>query len=275
MDLAKRHTVRELVAAFEAAEATTRRCFAELHEANVSLCAAFSQGNIREIRIDASYRGTEDDFDDADRAVARMQRQAWEVIVDKLELRRMMSTSRFTELQKRLQEGPLPPITEEAVIGFAQHYANELPKMIEEAVREVYDWLRPWSEESRGGQYKTNRGAIFHEVGPRVVKTCMVERHFLGSGFRVRFGRSQQELVCLENVFRAFDGGGNIGREHYSVLERAINESGNAGVGETEYFGFRACKNGNLHLHFKRLDLLARFNQVAGGKRLGTERKVA
>lgn len=40
------------------------------------------------------------------------------------------------------------------------------------------------------------------------------------------------------------------------------------GPGETDLFAFRCCANGNLHLRFRRLDLLARFNQIAGGRRL-------
>lgn len=41
-----------------------------------------------------------------------------------------------------------------------------------------------------------------------------------------------------------------------------------AGADETAYFRFRCFKNGNLHIEFKRLDLVARLNQVAGGARL-------
>lgn len=38
------------------------------------------------------------------------------------------------------------------------------------------------------------------------------------------------------------------------------------GVGETEMFAFRCFRNGNLHLRFKRLDLLKRLNEIAGGQ---------
>jgi hypothetical protein len=272
-DLAKRHTVRELVAAFEAAEAVTRRCFAELAEASRALNAVFTDGNVCGIRIDASHSGSWDNFDNADRAVERMSRDAWGIIVEKLELRRMMSTSRWSELSKQLKEGDLPKITEANVFGFAKSYADALPEMIEEAVREVYDWLRPRDREhSRAGEYKTNQ---IYVVGERVVLPYMVESEWVKDGFRVRFDRSQQQLIALENVFRALDGAGNVGKEHFSVLERAIKESGPKGVGETEYFGFRAFKNGNLHLRFKRRDLLGRFNQIAGGKRLRPNQEAA
>jgi hypothetical protein len=39
-------------------------------------------------------------------------------------------------------------------------------------------------------------------------------------------------------------------------------------VGETEYFAFRCFRNHNLHLRFKRPDLVAKINQIAGGNAL-------
>lgn len=45
------------------------------------------------------------------------------------------------------------------------------------------------------------------------------------------------------------------------------------GTGKTDYFRFRCCLNGNLHLEFLRLDLVAKLNAVAGGNRLRTDQK--
>ncbi|MEA1875793.1 MAG: DUF4942 domain-containing protein [Bacteroidota bacterium] len=44
--------------------------------------------------------------------------------------------------------------------------------------------------------------------------------------------------------------------------------SGLDGQGETEYFKFKCFKNENLHLKFKRLDLLNLFNKLAGNTHL-------
>jgi hypothetical protein len=43
------------------------------------------------------------------------------------------------------------------------------------------------------------------------------------------------------------------------------------GTAEIEYFKFRCFANRNLHLEFKRLDLVAKLNAVAGGMRLRSE----
>ena len=66
---------------------------------------------------------------------------------------------------------------------------------------------------------------------------------------------------------------GQINKSHYSALHDAIVATPiTSGKGETEYFEFRAFRNGNLHLKVRRLDLLERFNALAGGKRLRGEK---
>lgn len=257
-DLVKRCTVRELVAAFQAAEAQIRASFAALVQAEGDLNAAFGIHGSERIRIDASRHGFADDFDDPDQAVERMARQAWRTIVDRLEMRRAMSIARYAELQQHLDKGPLPPITEANVTAFAERYASDLPAMLREAVQEVFDWLRPPRSE-----YKTNSEL---EIGRRVILAHVVDKKWSGRGFTVTHHRSQR-LIALENVFHALDGRGQIGKDHYSLLQRTI-ETSEDGAGETDLFAFRVFANGNMHLTFKRLDLLARFNAIAGGARL-------
>lgn len=86
---------------------------------------------------------------------------------------------------------------------------------------------------------------------------------------RIRYGGQAEDKLCaIDRVFHALDG--NLrAMEHTNrtPLIDAINTSG--GVGQTDYFSFKAYQNGNLHLEFKRADLLARLNAVGGrGDRL-------
>jgi hypothetical protein len=125
----------------------------------------------------------------------------------------------------------------------------------------VFEWLRPHNSD-----YKRNSE---YEVPEKVVLTWMVERkYFANSGYKVMY-RQSQKLTAMENVFNALDGKGQISKSWKSELEQAIDALP-AGVkrGETSLFEFTCHKNKNLHLTFKRADLLARFNQMAGGKRL-------
>lgn len=255
--LAIRSTVRELVAAFASAEADVRAAFAMIVDAEARINAVFTLAGNRDIRIDASWYGYHDDFLDVDRAVERMRRDAWRVVVERLELRRMMSIARFGELEKQIKDGEVPALTEENVHAFVNQHVSDLPTMIGEAVAEVFEWLRPHRSE-----YKTNTEL---EVGERVVLSYMVESDWCG-GYRVSYGR-EQHVIALENVFSALDGKGSVAKTHFGRLGDAIRES-KTGRGETEYFEFKCWKNRNLHLRFKRLDLLDRFNRIAGGMRL-------
>jgi hypothetical protein len=252
--LARRSTVRELVAAFQVAEQTVRRCFSQLAEAEREVNLAFTASNRSEISIDANeHWGSR--WDDADATIEKMQRQAWRVIVDRLELRRAMSIARYDELVRTLDHEKLPPITEENVSAFVDRFAQDLPAMISEAVREVFEWLRP-----RNSKLKTNSE---YEVPAKVILPSMVEMTF--GRWHVNHYR-QQNLVALENVFNSLAGNGQVAKAYQSQLQTAIEAS--SGEGETELFRFKACANRNLHLWFKRGDLLARFNRIAGGKRL-------
>lgn len=259
--LAHRATVRTLVAAFVRTEATVRESFAALEAAQRDLNAVFALGDGRQTidyRADR-YSGRTTRFNDVEFTVDEMRRSAWRYLVEKLELRRIMSAARWKELDEQLDKETPPPITEEVVFGMAARYMSTLPELYEENVREVFEWLRP-SSDGYGKKYKTNAK---YELGERVILSWMVSPAWTGGGFRVDHDR-QQRLVALDNVFSALDG---QGLKTQSDLAQAI-EASRTGEGESRYFAFKCCKNRNMHLRFKRLDLLKRLNEIAGGKRL-------
>lgn len=264
-DLAHRTTARELAIAFERAERDVRAAFAQIVAAETAVNAAFgnTEGH-RAIRVSACGDQWRDNFNDVEQTIEIMTRAAWRTIVDRLELRRFMSIKAYEAMTKALDREKLPPITEESVARFAHDHLARARDYLKEAVDEVFDFLRPhaWT---RVGQLKTNTEM---EVGERVILSYMVDAGFAAGTFRVTYsGNRSQQLVALENVFSALDGRGEINKAHRSLLAAAIESAAN-GEGETDLFAFRCCKNGNLHLRFKRLDLLARFNAIAGGTRL-------
>ncbi len=254
-DLAVRSTVRELVRTFQETESVIRDTFARLVETQARLNLVFTLGNERAIRIQASRYSNNDDFEQPDEAIKRVARQAWSVIVERLELKRMMSIARYAELERQLEREDLPEITEANVEAFARQYVESLPTMLQEAVTEVFEWLRP-----HHSRYKTNSEL---EVPRRVILTSMVERRYASGGYRVNYYQTQR-LTALENCLNSLDGSGQISKTYQSALQTAIE----AGDDRTPLFTFRAHRNGNLHLTFRRLDLLKKFNAIAGGKNL-------
>jgi len=219
---------------------------------------AFSGGALRDIQVDATGHGYRDDFEDADGCMSRVSRQVWGRIVQLLELRRMMSIKRYDQLENQLSDGELPQITEANVIALVEGYASDIPVMIKEAVTEVVEWLRP-----HDSRHKTNTEL---EIGPKVVLTGIIKRAYKSCQFEVKF-HSQQDLIALGNVFSMLDGQGTISKTYGGPLRDAIQAS-ETGTAETPYFRVKMFKNGNLHVEFRRLDLLAKLNQMAGGKNL-------
>lgn len=275
----QRRTVEQLVTAWELSVKDIRAGFALIAGAEARLDEAFTSND--HTRFDVRDRWNRHclDFGDPEEAIVSLEQQVWSTLLDRLELWRMMSVERAEKVRKQLEyhakptrhrpEGyePFPPITVENVWGFVQGMYGALPDMLTEAINEVFEWLRPHrNAHSRTGSpvgtLKTNSEL---EIGRKVVLGYVCENGW-NNKFRVNYNRSK-ELQALDNVFRALDGKGSIA--HTETLADAINTTPLAeGRGETPYFRFRLFKNGNMHLEFRRLDLLKRFNQGAGGKRL-------
>jgi hypothetical protein len=257
--LARRSAAREMAAAFHRTADFVRATFASIVEAERDLNLVFGlPSDSSRLRISPSWPTYQ--FDRPEDVIARMHREAWDVIVDRLEVRRYISIERAKKLDQQLAEGDLPEITEENILGFMNGYMSSLDEMLAEAIREVYDWLRP-----RYDEYKTNSQ---YEVGERVVLTGQAERY--GKGYHIR-SHQNARWAALENVFTALDGRGQVNKDHRPAIELALEAGGWSGRAKTDLFEVRAFKNGNVHLRFLRLDLLQRFNQVAGGARLASK----
>lgn len=265
-------TVEELVGAYEQARDKIVLAYATLESAKEIFEASYltRQGALGErFRLEASrYRHEEIDTD-PEHALLCLRRSAWRVIVERLELRRVMSISAWEKLQKQINAGDgkdVPELSLETVRGFVRQSARDLPRYLEESVREVYEWLRPRGHSV--ARYRTNKP---FEIGAKLVIERAVESDW-NNHYRVHIGygygaSESQRMIALENVFHALDGRGQRAESHMSALEQAIRACPiGKGVGETELFAFRCYRNGTLHLRFKRLDLLKRLNEIAGGQ---------
>lgn len=256
-DLAPRLSISECVRVHAEATAEIRDAFRRLAAAEKRLNDVFECGH-GSIHVGSYDRRPR--WDAPDDALEGVDRDVWRALVDRLELRRMMSIQRWEALTRQVEKGDMPPITEESVTAVLRGFQESLPEMLGEAVEEVFDWLRP-----RRSKYKSNSE---FEVPEKIVLGRVVDQWgWLCSSWRINHHVDPQ-LTALENVFTALDGKGQITKGHYSAISQVIRAPGFDGTGETEYFRFKTFRNGNMHLWFKRKDLLARFNAIAGGKRL-------
>ncbi|MDE2020435.1 MAG: DUF4942 domain-containing protein [Patescibacteria group bacterium] len=198
-------------------------------------------------------------IDTSEELLKELKKDAWRILVDRMELRRVLSIKRSEELNKQLETGDgLPDIEETQILAMLEGTFNSVGIYIEEAVKEVFDYLRP-----AHSKYKTNSE---FEIGNRVILGWVVERGY-GSTWHIDYHR-ETNLRAIDNVFHALDGNGTIKTNRGPLIDAINALPTTENFGETQYFKFRCNKNHNLHLEFKRLDLVTKLNQVAGGMRL-------
>lgn len=253
LDLAK------LVEIYQQSETEIRMSFARIGGAMGRLTNEGLGG--RYLHLKTKYdRGGFDWIGQLDEVITELRRDVWRTLIDRAQLRRFMSIKAWDDLTKQIDDEEPPQISIENLEAMVAQFRDEAPAMLKAAVEEVFNFLRPPRSE-----YKTNTE---FEIGERAVLNYYIEPGW--STWHIDY-RHQQQLIALENVFRMV--AGQLPREdgnHYSDLQAAIHALPRSKpcVGETEFFAFKGFKKGTLHLRFKRMDLVARLNAIAGGARL-------
>ena len=254
-------TVSEMVAAYQKAEKDIRIAYELLEQSKQRLCAVFGDTHFHRfdtIRRDNWLNGKKG----ADETMLHIKKDAWTVLADKMELRRTLSIKAREELDKQLQKpADLPDVTEANIWSMFEKTVQDLGKNIGDAVKEVYNWLRP-----RRDRYVTNSQ---FKVGRKVVLEGIVSCY--SPGYYSMSSYYEQNLTALENVFMILDGRGTVKSYHgrlYDAMHQAVQDRAWNQLRETEYFRFRLFRKGTAHIEFKQLDLVDKLNKIAGGDML-------
>lgn len=278
-DLAIRASLSTLCAAFAASERDLRTAFELIAGAEARLNAAFAvETNDRSsfgVRTCASGNcgGSMGKVEDS---IAELRRDGWRSVAARLGLHRVMSVARSKEHAAYLDRLDLPELTEAAVGAYVRRFRVELGSLFEAKVDEVFNWLRPRGHQKLA-RLKTNEKNARFELGPKVVLEGVLDKRYSPSskywfGYHVDYTQ-HPHILALESVFSLLDGKGEAPQSHRGELTDAIDAVKYVGVGETQWFRFKCHKNGRLHLEFKRIDLLKRINEIAGGKNLRPARE--
>jgi hypothetical protein len=196
----------------------------------------------------------------------QLQRSVWRAIFDKLDIWKIVSLKRSEELRDRLEKGELPPITDEEVLVMVEATLQNAQEFAKEFALEVYEWLMPGNKQFSNweAQYVTNKRNGRDELGKKVILTWMIREGYGSHPFQVNYDR-HEKLSAMDRLFAILDGAKPPEISSYQTPSAiAINEAGWNGLCETEYFAYRACHNGNLHVVFKRMDLVQKLNVLAG-----------
>jgi len=217
------------------------------------------------------YNGVECDTNGIARLMTHFKRSAWRVLVEKLQITKLMCDRRRDLLNAQLNgergpdgnaPAPLPEIDEHSIMDVLRGFIADAPSFIEESIREVYQWLIPHRDYG-AGRYKTNQK---DRVGKRVIVQHIAENWMGSISLNCRM---IGKLAALDSVFHSLDGRGIVAGQNGPLVD-AMRLSTETGKGETDLFRFSLHKNGNGHIEFLRQDLLDLFNLVAAdGKSLG------
>ena len=200
-----------------------------------------------------------------------IERCAWRKFIDDLHLREVLSIEARTKLDKQLdeqrrgygREQPLPPFTEENVFGFFEQTCAKIPDLIKEALTEVFKWLTPsqrWTGCKTSNEFK---------IGKKVV-LCYVASTGYGGGLQVDYNRRAQ-VDALGNALSMLDGKGvrktqRDKEDDYKITGSytdAWDHDWRQGLPyEDDYLIAKPFSNRNVHITFKRLDLIEKINQA-------------
>lgn len=189
-----------------------------------------------------------------------IKNHAWNFIVDKTQIKTLLSIKRQEELDKQMNReasDKLPEVTEEAIFEFINHTLGNAPNLVEEALQEIFEILRPHK------QYHCFKTNSEFEIGSKVFFEWWMDTSY---GF-LHF-RREKELTAIDKLFHLLDG-----RPTPQYPNGAVSLVNNAcrlkqWQCETDYLKLSWFKKGSFHIEFKRLDLVAEINKRAGGMRL-------
>lgn len=188
--------------------------------------------------------------------------QIWRYLVNKSSIKDFMSIKERKKLEGQLyydKDHNLPDLTVENILETFNGFMNNADKIRSEAIKEIFEWLRPgtWNE------YKTNKK---YKIGKKVIKNYIFSLSWSGS-LMINYAY-EKELKALENVFTLLDGKGikKYPKDIVTGIKEACQD--NKCFYEDEYFNLKWYKKGTLHIDFKRDDLLSKLNKIGGDSSL-------
>jgi hypothetical protein len=264
--LAERHTIHEMTVVFREAKDKVIAAHKQLQEAQSQLCSVFG-GSCYSFDVNPDNMRLRTEDQKIDVIERGLKRSAWKIIAERLQIRNYMATEAVKKLDDQLEKvDQMPEIETESIMAFLAGTVGRIGEFQTEAVRECFEMIRP-----RRIMHKTNERNAKYEVGKKIILSGWVRANW-GGGYAPSYYR-EQDFRILQNAFSLMDGKGAI-KSHYGELADDIVKTTRPDkddaltpqklTGETEYFRWKVYRNGNLHLEFRRMDLVQRLNEIGG-----------
>lgn len=173
----------------------------------------------------------------------------WRTAFDKTGFMQIMDAEAKDKFFAEVKENP-PAFTEKNIRSTFLSLAQEAELMFARGLVNVFLRLSK--------DHKTNTNSPF-KVNERAVLGYMVEQNW-GGGLRVHYsGHASERLNDIDRVFKTLDDQKHDPR----ALEHAVNIAlANSVAYADDYYQIKGYKNGNMHILFKRQDLLEKANKI-------------
>lgn len=185
-------------------------------------------------------------YEDAGRATAQMDASFWRRAFDLTGFKQLMDAEAVADFERSLAPKP-PEFTDANIRSVFIDLHSKSGAMFRRGIVNVFRYL--------SDEYKTNANEPFR-IGRKVVMGWMIQPSFR-RGLQIRIGAGDK-INDIDRIIKTLDGKQFMARE----AEYAMNTAFNDGAAfEDDYYRAKAFKNGNLHIEFKRQDLLDGLNE--------------
>lgn len=179
----------------------------------------------------------------------QLDRHLWSHTFTQIGLHQYMDARAKEELEKELEKNA-PDFTMDNVKETLLTAAQDADKMFARGIVNVFHGLSK--------DHKTNRNSPF-KINPKAILKYFTSPRFSG-GLQINYWNNRQEKINdIDRVFKTLDGK----KHHPRELECLINEAWKSiNIYEDNYYKIKGFKNGNMHIEFKRQDLLDKANVI-------------
>lgn len=263
--------IANVARSYEIARGLVKEGYEKLKQADKILKETF--GDNTYIRaMPNNYQYTEENL------LREMNKQAWAQFIKWINIESIMSAKDIEELTDKIynsnnrydrynnKKDILPEFTYEELQSTIMGAVQNSNDIFRKAIEEVWDLCTPGKHQALQ-KLKTNKnnGA---EVGKHVILhnmvegSCYYQKNIKHAHWQIRYDR-EKILHQLDKVFHLLDGKKYDPRGN-TLVAKITTLSTHENVVETEYFTCKLYFNENLHIVFKRPDLVTKINASVG-----------
>src|SRR5690349_5481991 len=262
--VARHAGAKEIVGCRDEALRLYREAFEKIHAATQMVRRAtgseYARPDLRGMNFYGIEKGDfERDMEDVRRSI---DSGVWEYMLDAVGLKAMMDAKAIEEFRKQNRENP-PEATLDNLAATLAHLDGQRVAIFDRGVINLFERL--------DHKFKTNPGF-------RLEKKIIISSALGHYGGWNHYGSANAQVRDLDRIFHLLDG--KAPKDHLADAAAAVGAARSRGrdqqVVETEYFTFRLMRNGNLHVAFKRADLVRGVNEIIAahfGAVLGHDRR--